>query len=63
MKPASLIVSILLGIIALAHLLRFVFHTEVIIGGTLIPMWVSVVGCVAAAVLSILVFKESRSQP
>ncbi len=63
MKPASLIVAVLLGIIALAHLLRFVFHTEVIVGGTVIPMWVSVVGCAAAAVLSILVFREARPQP
>jgi hypothetical protein len=62
MKPASLIVSILLGIIALAHVLRYVFHTEVIVGGRVIPMWISVVGFVAAAVLSVLVFREARSQ-
>ena len=62
MKPASSIVSVVLGIIALAHLLRFVFHTEVTVGGTVVPMWVSVVGCAVAAVLAILVFREARSQ-
>jgi hypothetical protein len=61
MKPASLIVAVLLGIIALAHGLRLVFHTEVIVGGTVIPMWVSAVGCVVPAVLSVLVFREACS--
>ena len=60
MKPASLLVAILLDIIAIVHLLRLVFHTEVIIGGWVLPMWVSGVGCVAAAVLSVLVFREAR---
>jgi hypothetical protein len=63
MKPASLIVSILLGIIALAHALRCVFHTEVLVGGRVIPMWISAVGFVVAAVLSVLVFREARSTP
>jgi hypothetical protein len=62
MKPASLIVSILLGIVALAHALRYVFHTEVIVGGRVIPMWISPLGFVVAAALSVLVFREARSQ-
>ena len=41
MKPASLLAAILLDIIAVVHLLRLVFHTEVIIGGWVLPMWVS----------------------
>ena len=62
MKPASLIVAVLLGIIAVAHGLRLVFRTEVIVGGTVVPMWVSAVGCILAAVLSVLVFLEARTQ-
>ena len=61
MKPASLLVAILLSIIAVVHILRLVFHTEVLIGGWVLPMWVSGVGAVAAAVLSVLVFREARS--
>ena len=60
MKPASFVVAILLDIIAVVHLLRLVFRTEVIIGGWVLPMWVSVAGCVAAVVLSVLVFREAR---
>ena len=61
MKPASLLVAILLDIIAVVHILRLVFHTEVIIGGWVLPMWVSGVGAVAATVLSVLVIREARS--
>jgi hypothetical protein len=60
MKPASLLAAVVLDFVALAHLLRLVFHTEVTVGGTVIPMWVSVVGCVVAAILSILVLREAR---
>ena len=62
MKPASLVVSIFLAIIAVAHALRYAFHTEVTVGGTVIPMWVSAVGFIAAAALSVLVFREARPQ-
>jgi cytochrome P450 len=62
MKPASFITAVLLDFIAIAHLLRLVFRTEVTIGGQAVPMGVSVVGCVAAAVLSVLVFREARVQ-
>jgi multidrug transporter EmrE-like cation transporter len=61
MKPASLLVAILLDVIAVVHILRLVFRTEVIIGGWVLPMWVSGVGAVAATVLSVLVFREARS--
>jgi protein-S-isoprenylcysteine O-methyltransferase Ste14 len=62
MKPASVIAAIVLAIVAIAHALRLVFHTEVIVGGTVIPMWVSGLGCVVAAILSVLVLREARSK-
>ena len=61
MKPASLVAAIVLDLIAVVHLLRIVLHTEVIVGRVVVPLWVSGVGCVAAAVLSVLVFLEARS--
>jgi hypothetical protein len=62
MKPASLVAAILLDIVAALHLVRLVLHTEVIIGGRVVPMWVSAVGCVLAATLSILVLLEARAK-
>ncbi len=60
MKPASLLVAILLDLIAVLHVLRLVFHTEVIVGGWVLPMWVSGVGAVAATALSVQMFREAR---
>jgi uncharacterized membrane protein len=60
MKPASLLAAIVLDMVAFAHLLRLVFRTEVTVGGTIVPMWISAVGLVVAAVLSILVLREAR---
>ncbi len=62
MKPASLVAAIVLALVAVAHVLRLVFHTEVVVGGTVIPMWVSGGGCVVAAALSVLVLREARQQ-
>jgi len=62
MKPASLVAAILLGIVSIAHILRLVYHTEVIVGGRMVPMWVSTLGCVAAGALSILVFREASAK-
>ena len=63
MKPATLIAAVVLDLIAIAHVLRLVFHTEVLVGGKAVPMWVSAVGFVVAAALSILLFREARSKP
>jgi len=60
MKPASFVAAVLLGLIAIAHVVRLVFHTEVTVGGQVVPMGVSVVGALVAVVLSILVFREAR---
>jgi hypothetical protein len=62
MKPASLIAAFVLDLVAVAHLARLILHTEVVIGGTVIPMWVSAVGCVLAATLSIFVLLEARAK-
>ena len=60
MKPVSLIVSVLLLLIAVIHVLRIVFHVEVIVAGTIVPMWVSLIGGIVIAVLAVLLWRESR---
>ena len=62
MKPASFVAASLLGIVSIMHILRLVFHTEVVIGGRALPTWVSVVGGVAAGALSVLVFREASAK-
>ena len=62
MKRASLLASILLCIVALGHLLRLVFGVEVLVGGRVIPFWVSVVGVLVPTALAVALCMESRSQ-
>ena len=60
MKPFTTLAAILLALISLAHLYRLVRPFEVVVGGTQIPMWVSIGGLVVAGGLSIMLWRESR---
>jgi len=62
MKPAALIATILLALVALGHLLRLVFRIEVIVEGGTVPMWLSVFGCLVPAGLAWMLWRESRRQ-
>lgn len=60
MKPGSLLAGIVFTLVAIAHLLRMVSGTEVVIGGSNIPQWVSVVGVVVPGFITWLLWKESK---
>ena len=60
MKPFSTIAAILFAIIALAHLLRLVRGFDVVVAGWAVPQWASMVGLAVAALLAIMVWRESR---
>jgi len=61
MKPATTIAIILFLFIATAHLLRLIFHVQIIAGGITIPMWPSVVGCIIPAFLAVMLWRENKS--
>jgi uncharacterized membrane protein len=60
MKTGTLLAIVLFTLVALAHLLRLVLGTEVIVAGTVVPQWVSAVAVVVPGVLAWLLWKESR---
>jgi uncharacterized membrane protein len=60
MKTGTLLAIILLTLIALAHVLRLTFTTEVIVAGTPVPQWVSAVAVVVPAVIAWLLWRESK---
>lgn len=60
MKPFATLAAALFGIIALAHLYRLVRGCEVIVSGTVIPQWVSVVGLAIAVIMSVMLWREAR---
>jgi hypothetical protein len=60
MKPARLLATIVLFLIAVGHLLRLVFHVEAIVGGFIVPMWMSVVACLFMGGLAVMLLMENR---
>lgn len=61
MKPFTTVASVVFGLVALAQLLRITLAWEVRIGGVFIPLWVSVIACLIAATLAVMVWYENRA--
>ncbi len=61
MKPGSLIATILLSLVALAHLARLVLGIHVTLETTLVPMWISVLGTIVPAAVAFMLWRESRT--
>jgi hypothetical protein len=59
MKPVARIASLFLALVALAHLLRAVTGTPLTVGGTAIPVWMSVAAFVFTGGLAGLLWRES----
>jgi len=62
MNPVLTIVSILLLGVSAAHLLRLIFQIDIIIGGFIVPMWVSIVGFIIPLALALLLWRENRKE-
>lgn len=61
MKTGSLLAFVVFVLVSLAHLIRLVYNTEVIVAATVIPQWVSVVGLIAPALIAFLLWRERKS--
>lgn len=62
MKPGSFLAMLLLGLIALAHVLRLTGQVEMVVGGLTVPAWVSAVGVGVPAVIAALLWREGRGR-
>ena len=62
MKPATLVTTILLVLIAFAHVLRLLLRVEVTVGATVLPMWASAVGAIVPVALALGLWRE-RAAP
>jgi hypothetical protein len=56
---ASQMAMVLLGLVAVAHLVRVIYGWDVTIGTWNAPMWVSYIGVVIPGGLAFLLFKEN----
>jgi hypothetical protein len=62
MKPATTLATLLLALVSLGHLLRLAFRVEANVGGSVVPMWVSVLGCLVSGGLAFALWRESRGR-
>ena len=60
MKPFTTLAILLFAIVALAHLYRLVRPFEVVVAGTTIPEWVSIVGAIVGGGLALMLWRESK---
>ena len=60
MKPFTTLAIAIFTIVAVVHLLRIILGWEVVVGGTVIPMWASYLGLIVAGGLAFLLWRESR---
>ena len=56
-KTFGIVAGVIFGLVALAHLLRFLFGWPIVIDGYTIPTWLSAVGAILAAYLSSQAFR------
>jgi hypothetical protein len=61
MKPFTRVAVVVFSLVALLQLIRVALGWDVTVGGILIPSWASVVACVVAATLALMVWRESRT--
>lgn len=52
--------GIIFLVIALFHLLRVIFKVEVIVNGSVVPIWISAGGCLFTLALSLWIFKSLK---
>ena len=60
MKTGSLLAIIVFTIVAIAHVLRLVDGTQIVVGSSTIPIWVSFVGVIVPGLIVWLLWKESK---
>ncbi len=60
-RPFTLIASLIFAIMALLHIYRLFTHFQVVLGSHEIPMTVSYVAIVVAAILAWGCYRESRN--
>ncbi len=60
MKSASLLATLFLALIALAHMARVVSGVEVRIGGMVIPRWMSLAAFLFCGTLALALIWEGR---
>jgi hypothetical protein len=62
MKPFTFCAVIVLALVALMQLVRFVLGWPITVNGVQIPVWLSALAAVIAALLAVMLWRESTSR-
>jgi hypothetical protein len=60
MKPAALLSSLFLCLVALAHLARLIFGIGIVVDHYVVPAWPSMIAVVGPGFLAIWLWREQR---
>ena len=60
MKPVTTIVALLLVAVSMAQMLRIIFQVSIVANGMVIPIWLSIFGCIIPAGLAFMLWRENR---
>ena len=63
MKPFTFLAVVVFALVALMQLVRFALGWPVLINGVEIPVWASAFLAVFAALIAVMVWRESRDRP
>ncbi len=61
MKPFTRAASVIFALVAIAQLLRVLLGWQVQVGPWVVPSWFSVLACLVAATLAVMVWRENRA--
>jgi hypothetical protein len=60
LKPATLVATIFLFVVAVLHFVRLLYHVELTVNVAAVPMWLSVFGFLFTGGLAIMMGRENR---
>jgi len=60
MKTSTTLAIVFLGLLSLLQLTRVLLGWSVIVNGVPVPIWASVVACLIAGALALMLLRESR---
>jgi len=61
MKPCTSIAVLVVSLMGFIHFLRLFFGWEVVIIGTILPVWISAIGFLIASGLALMLWRESEN--
>ncbi len=60
MKTGTLLAMIFLVVFAVLHLLRLLFGVTIVIGGTTVPLWASILAFLVSGIIAVMLWREGK---